>query len=147
MILFIVALSIVILSIMGILLTERYIAKHGKKFGDTWIGPACVFFLLVGIIGGLIMIPLLRTYTTENREIVNYQVLKSSDAIIVDLTNSDAKVSNLSNKLLKFNTYRAVTEFGDSTKIFEVCERSFYRAVMYRYYVWSNPPYKFYNRE
>jgi hypothetical protein len=147
MILFIVALSLFLLSIVGIIFVNKYISKRGKKFGDTWLGPVCAVILGVSFIFGLAAIPLLRTYRVEYREIVNYQVLKASDAVIVDLTNSNAKISNYSNKLLKYNTYRAVTEFNDSTKIFEGIERGFYGDALLRFYVWSNPPYKFYNRE
>jgi energy-coupling factor transporter transmembrane protein EcfT len=147
MILFIVALSLFLLSLVGILLVNNYIAKRGKKFGSTWMGPIFVVVLLVTIVFGLVALPLLRAYRVEYREIVNYQVLKSSDAIVIDLTNSNAKVSDLSNKLIKYNSYRAVTEFQDSTKIFERIERAFYGDVLYRTYAWSNPPYQFFNRE
>lgn len=147
MILFIVALSLFLLSLVGILLVNNYIAKRGKSFGSTWMGPICVVILLVSFIFGLVAIPLFRTYRVEYREVTNYQILKSSDAIVIDLTNSNAKVSNFSNKLLKYNSYRAVTDFGDSTKVFEGIERGFYGDALLRFYVWSNPPYKFYNRE
>lgn len=147
MILFAVALSIFLVSLVGALFVNVYCEKHNQRFGSTWMGPIFVVFLLVSLIFGLVLIPLVRTYKVEYREISNYQVLKSPDAIIIDLTNSTAKVSNYSNKLLKYNTYRAVTEFGDSTKIFEGVERGFYGTNLLRFYVWSNPPYKFFNRE
>lgn len=144
MILFIVALALFFVSLIGIFLTDHF---RKKSFGETWIGPICIVVLLVSFIFGIVAIPLLRTYKVEYREIGNYQVLKAPDAVIVDLTNSNAKISDFSNKLLKFNSYRAVTEFNDSTKIFEGIERGFYGDALLRFYVWSNPPYKFYNRE
>jgi len=63
----------------------------------------------------------------------------------VDISNSTIK--NRGDKLFKYNTYRAVTEFNDSTKIFEGVERGFYGNVLVRFYVWSNPPYTYYNKE
>lgn len=147
MILFIISLSLFLLSIVGIILVSNYITKRGKKFGNTWIGPICIVILFITIVFGLVSIPLLCTYRVEYKEIVNYQVLKSPDAIIVDLTNSNAKLNDFSNNLLKYNTYRAVTEFSDSTKIFEGIERAFYGDVLRRFYVWSNPPYNFFNKE
>jgi len=147
MILFAVAVTIFLISVLGIIFTSVYCEKHNKRFGSTWLGPIFIVFVLVSLIFGLIMIPLVRSYKIEYREITNYQILKSNDAVIVDLTNSNAKISDLSNKLIKYNSYRAVTEFQDSTKIFERIERAFYGNAVLRTYTWSNPPYKFYNRE
>jgi hypothetical protein len=147
MILFIIFLSLFLLSFVGILIINAYVTKRGKKFENIWIGPICIFVLSISAVFGLIALPLLRTYRTEYKEIVNYQVLKSPDAIIVDLTNSNAKMNELNNKLIKYNSYRVVTEFTDSTKIFEGIERAFYGDALRRFYVWSNPPYKFFNYE
>lgn len=147
MILFIVASAIFLISLIGILFVNTYCKNHKEKFGNTWLGPIFVVFLLVSFIFGLIMIPLVKNYKVDYREITNYQILKSEDAVIVDLTNSNAKISDLSNKLIKYNSYRAVTEFQDSTKIFERIERAFYGNAVLRTYTWSNPPYKYFNRE
>ncbi len=143
MILFQVAVALFLLSLLGIFLVN---ARRGKEFWDTWLGPFFVVVLLVSFIVGLVAIPLLRTYKVEYREITNYQILKSSDAIIIDLTNSNAKISDFNN-LIRYNSYRAVTDFSDSTKVFERMRKGFYGDVIIRSYVWSNPPYKFYNQE
>jgi hypothetical protein len=111
---------------------------------ETFIGPICVLLFATSFVSGLVLIPLLRPYKVEYKEITNYQILKSNNAIVIDLTNSNAKMSD---KLIKYNSYRAVTEFGDSTKVFEGIERGFYGDVLLRFYVWTNPPYNFYNRE
>jgi hypothetical protein len=78
-------------------------------------------------------------------EIVNPQILRSSDAIIIDLTNSPNYKGY--NSLMKFNSYKAVMEFGDSTKIFFLADKSFYGGSLNRKIVWSNPPYKYFNKE
>jgi hypothetical protein len=147
MILFIISLSLFLLSIVGIQLVNNFITKRGKNFGDTWKGPICVLTLLVSLVIGLVAIPLLRTYKIEYKEIINYQILKSPDAIVIDLTNSNSDISDFSNNLIKYNSYRAVTEFSDSTKIFERIERSFYGNTLFQSWVWSNPPYKYFNQE
>lgn len=147
MILFAVAITVFLISILGIIFTNVYCEKHNQRFGSTWVGPVFIVLLLVSTIFGLIMIPLVRTYKIDYREITNYQILKSEDAVVIDLTNSNAKISDLSNKLIKYNSYRAVTEFQDSTKIFERIERAFYGNAVLRTYTWSNPPYKFFNQE
>jgi len=144
MLFFLISSGIVCLCLLGIILTKNYCLKNNKKFGSTYSGPIFVVVGAIMAIVGLFFVPLLRTVKVEYKEVENCQIVKAPEAIIVDLTNANIKTWY---KLVKFNSYRAVTEFGDSTKIFEANEKSFYNASMNKSYVWSNPPYKYYNRE
>jgi len=143
MISFIVALSLFILSFFAIILIFKNSTK--ESFCESWVSSFFFIIFAGSFIFGLLLIPLTITYKVEYREIINYQFFKASDVIIVDISNSTIK--NRGDKLFKYNTYRAVTEFNDSTKIFEGVERGFYGNVLVRFYVWSNPPYTYYNKE
>lgn len=131
--------------IAGASIVKYYCSQVNRKFGSTILGPLFVIVMVIMTVVGLVTVPLVKVYKFEYKELSNYQVIKSPDAVIIDLTNSNAKTGYY--KLVKFNTYRAVMEFGDSTKIFEKIEKGFYGDVLYRSYVWSNPPYKYFNRE
>jgi len=143
MILFSVAVILTIVSIMGIVFVHSF-AK--KSFGETWLGPIFIVVLLVSVIFGLVLIPLLRTVNTEYVEMHNCIILKSNDAVIIDLTNSPDSWTTFET-LKKFNTYKAVMEFSDSTKIFREIDRSFYHVPVNNRVVWSNPPYKDFYKE
>jgi hypothetical protein len=143
MVLFIIALILTVLSIVGIVLVDRF---ANKAFGSTWLGPIFVVVLLVSVIFGLGLLPCVRPLSSEHVEMHNCIILKSKDAVIIDLTNSPDNWTTFEN-LKKFNTYKAVTEFSDSTKIFREIERSFYNVPVYNRVVWSNPPYKDFYRE
>jgi hypothetical protein len=143
MVLFIIAVTLTILSIIGIVLVDKFAQK---SFGSTWLGPIFIVALLVSVIFGLVVIPLLRTVNTEYVEMHNCIILKSKDAVIIDLTNSPDSWTTFEN-LKKFNTYKAVMEFSDSTKIFREIDRSFYHVPVNNRVVWSNPPYKDFYKE
>jgi hypothetical protein len=143
MVLFVIALVLTFFSIIGIILVKQL---SNKSFGSTWLGPIFVVVLLVSVIFGLGLLPCVRTVRTEYVEMHNCIVLKSTDAIIIDLTNSPDNWTTFEN-LKKFNTYKAVTEFSDSTKIFREIDRSFYNVPVNNRVVWSNPPYKDFFRE
>jgi len=144
MILFLISLGIVVICIIGAILVKAYSARNNKQFGTITMGPGFVAIGCVVALVGLLLFPLLKTIKVEYKEVKNCQVIKAPEAIIIDLTNANV---NAWSKLVKYNSYRAVTEFGDSTKIFEANEKSFYNTSIVKYYVWSNPPYKYYNRE
>ena len=143
MVLFIIALILTVFSIIGIVLVNNLAQK---SFGSTWLGPIFVVVLIVSVVFGLGLLPCVRPLSTEHVEMRNCIKLKSSDAVIIDLTNSPDNWTTFEN-LKKFNTYKAVTEFSDSTKIFREIERSLYRVPVYNRVVWSNPPYKDFYRE
>jgi hypothetical protein len=146
MILFVIAITLFLISVLGIIFTNVYCEKHNKRFGNTLVGPISVIVLVVDLIFGLALIPSIRVVKTEYAEMHNCIILKSRDAVIIDLTNSPDNWTTFEN-LKKFNTYKAVTEFSDSTKIFREISKSFYNFSVYNQVVWSNPPYKDFYRE
>lgn len=134
----VVAISsfLVILGILILVLTQREKERYLNLRVCTWvIGIAFAFF-------GIFLLPFLVKTHEKVIEIQNYNIIKSKNAIVVDLTNSKLITSfSYINELKKFDTYDAVTNFSDSTKFYIVYEKSFYNVTGNKYIAWSNPPY------
>lgn len=137
----IVAVSLLLFFLSVAIITYRNILKRDNS--DGW-GLFAWVIGIVSLVFGLIVLPLTLIDHKQYQEISNCQVLESGEAIILDMTNSPNKPWN---ELKKFNSYRAVTNIGDSTKFFEEKHKSFYGVTVNSYIVWSNPPYREYNRE
>ena len=117
----------------------------GRKIRDHVLAiAACVILLFDGVFG-FGVISALRPIKTEYVELTNYGIIKSDNAVVIDLTNSSYKDEY--NPLRIFNTYDMVTSFSDSTKFFMEHRKSFYGVNVYSYVTWSNPPYKNFNRK
>ena len=144
MTLFIFSLALVLLCIFTMIAVKAY---YGGKIIENLVGFMAAFVLCLTALFGLIMIPSLKPIKTENTEITKGIIFfKYPEAIIIDLSNSpDGKY--FEQKFIKFNSYKSVTEFSDSTKFFRQTERSFYNLPTGNNVVWSNPPYKDFYKE
>lgn len=132
---FSILVTIVLSAIIGM-----FIVKAIKKDLDNVMGLVCGIIAVVVGIGGLIIIPMVSLAKTEKIEITNHLIIKNSVAVVLDLTNSP-EYESIYNILVKFDTYKAVTEIGDSTKYFILRKKSFYGIEINKEVVWSNPPY------
>ena len=143
MTLFLISLSLVIISYMGLILTKNL---SNKKILDTWLGSICLFILIMSTVIGLGFGVAFNVVKTEYKEMNDCIVNKSPNSIIIDLSDSPQK-RNCFESFKKFNSHKAVTEFSDSTKIFLEIQKSLYNIRVYNNIVWTNPPYKNFNKE
>lgn len=111
------------------------------------ISTICIMCLLVSGVFGLGVIPITTPYKTTCEQIYGYNIIKSSDAIILDLTNSSIHKLYKTMPLIKYSSYSIVTSYSDSTRFYLKHEKSFYGVSLDKYIVWSNPPYSQYNNE
>ena len=125
------------LSILGVAIAKRL---SPKRFWNNHIGPICLIAFFVSLIFGLILLPALEPVSKKYVEITNHQGFISRNGIVVYLPDSETK-------FVKFDSYKAVTSFRDSTKIFEEQEKIYYNVTVYSHIEWSNPPYTTYNPE
>jgi hypothetical protein len=117
----------------------------GRKIGDHVLAIAACVILLFDAILGFGIIPSVRAVETEYVELTNYGIVKSKNAVVIDLSNSSYRDDY--NPLRIFNTYDMVTSFNDSTKFFMEHRKSFYGFNVYSTVTWSNPPYTNFNRK
>lgn len=105
--------------------------------------------LVVGIFSALIGLLLVPSLATDHYEYVDItsdvQVSITESMIAVDLSGCDQSSYTMNSKI--FNSYKAVTEFNDSTKIYFKIGKSFYGGTQSRKVLWSNYPYEKYNGE
>ena len=139
-------LGIIITSAIVTLLSIGVLILSRNKKSEWKILP--IVLIIISVAFGLLFCPLV--FVNDHQDVIelkNYDVIKAKNGLILDLVNTDFSSGYPEGNLRKFNSYRAVTEYSDSTKFFVVIEKSFYGINLITEYTWSNPPYDKFNKE
>lgn len=138
----IISLCLICIGTSILIATQRKKEMYLDLRIATWVITLAIAFF------GVFLLPLLGTDHEHIKEIKNYSIIKSENAIVIDLANSGLSSGfSYIDELKKFNTYNAITNFSDSTKYFIVYKKSFYNLTIDKYIVWSNPPYANFKKE
>lgn len=99
---------------------------------DTFMGTILSVILPIIIIAGFLVIPMVVNDHQEYYKMIDYEILKGENAVFINYQFDNEK------NVVRFDSYKEVTEINDSTYFYLIKYKSFYNNTVRTEIIWSN---------